>query len=80
MVKKSNANHSIKNKYFRIIVLVFSLIILMGTVFFIFINYEQDELSRERESLQYKADTISEMASTLNEVFFRARGFTLLKD
>lgn len=80
MVKESNANHSIKNKYFRIIVLVFSLIILMGTVFFIFINYEQDELSREREGLQYKADTISEMASTLNEVFFRARGFTLLKD
>lgn len=80
MVKKSSSNHSIKNRYLRIIVVVFSLIVIMGTVFFLFINYEQDELSRDRETLQFKADTISEMASTLNEVFFRARGFTLLKD
>ncbi|WP_313640197.1 ATP-binding protein [Paenibacillus sp.] len=80
MAKESSSNHSIKNRYLRIIIVVFSLIVIMGTVFFLFINYEQDELGRDRETLKYKADTISEMASTLNEVFFRARGFTLLKD
>lgn len=78
-MKVRNINRSIKNKYFRIIALVFSLIIIMGAVFFLFINYEQNKLSRDREVLQNKADTISELAGALNEVFFRARGYTALK-
>lgn len=79
MTKRSNANHSIKNRYFRIIALVFALIIIMGSIFFFFINDEQNKLSRDREILQNKADTITDLASALNEVFFRARGFSALK-
>jgi PAS domain S-box-containing protein len=77
--KETKTNRSIKNKYFSIIALVFSLIIIMGSVFFIFINDEQNDLSSERQILQNKADTIGELASSLNEVFFRARGFIALK-
>lgn len=80
MPKGSSSNRSIKNRYFRIIVLVFSLIIILGVFFFVYINSEQKKLSHDREVLQYKADTINELASTLNEVFFRARGYTLLKN
>lgn len=69
MTKGSSSNHSIKNRYFRIIALVFSLIILMGSVFLFFINNEQNKLSRDREVLQNKADTINELATALNEVF-----------
>lgn len=79
MTKGSSSNHSIKNRYFRIIALVFSLIIIMGSVFLFFINNEQNKLSRDREVLQNKADTINELATALNEVFFRARGFSALK-
>lgn len=69
MTKGSSSNHSIKNRYIRIIALVFSLIILMGSVFLFFINNEQNKLSRDREVLQNKADTINELATALNEVF-----------
>lgn len=69
MTKGSSSNHSIKNRYFRIIALVFSLIIIMGSVFLFFINNEQNKLSRDREVLQNKADTINELATALNEVF-----------
>lgn len=69
MTKGSSSNHSIKNRYFRIIALVFSLIIIMGSVFLFFINNEQNKLSRDRENLQNKADTINELATALNEVF-----------
>jgi len=51
----------------------------MGSVFLFFINNEQNKLSRDREVLQNKADTINELATALNEVFFRARGFSALK-
>ncbi|ASA22811.1 ATP-binding protein [Paenibacillus donghaensis] len=70
---------SIRTRYYRIIFSVFSLFILSGVTFFIYIHMEQDGLSRDREVLQHKADTINQLATTLKDVFFRARGYSLLK-
>lgn len=79
MIMANQAKHSIKKRYFRIIFSVFALIICSGTVFFIYIQNEQSSLSHNREVMENKADTINELASTLKEVFFRARGYTSLK-
>ncbi|OMF84708.1 hypothetical protein BK144_29520 [Paenibacillus sp. FSL R7-0273] len=71
---------SIKNKYFRIIAGLITLVLLSGTGLLIYINAEQTSLNRDQDVLQHKAGTINEMAVTLNEVFFRARGYSLLKN
>ncbi|WP_410514912.1 ATP-binding protein [Paenibacillus sp. BR2-3] len=79
MTKAKTSNTSIKTRYFRIILSIFSIIILTGTFFFIYIKTEQSKLSQEREILQHKVDTINELAGTLNDVFFRLRGYAALK-
>ncbi|MEK5446803.1 ATP-binding protein [Paenibacillus sp. FSL R7-0331] len=79
MIRNNLGNMSIKNKYFRIIAGLISLVLLSGMGLFIYINAEQATLDRNQDALQHKAGTINEMAVTLNEVFFRARGYSLLK-
>ncbi|UQZ32310.1 hypothetical protein C2I18_01360 [Paenibacillus sp. PK3_47] len=70
---------SIRKRYFRIVSGLFVLIVLTGIALFVYINHQQQKISAEREVLEHKADTVSELASTLNDVFFRVRGYTLLK-
>ncbi|WP_054941250.1 ATP-binding protein [Paenibacillus ihuae] len=70
---------SIKKKYFRIIAGLIILVILTGAGLYLYINAEQERLNHNQEVLQHKAGTINEMAATLNEVFFRVRGYSLLK-
>ncbi|WP_150275858.1 ATP-binding protein [Paenibacillus tepidiphilus] len=74
------ANLSIRSKYFRIISAMFVVVVLTAAGLLLYINSEQHKLSRERELLQNKAQTINELAVTLNDVFFRARGYTALKN
>ncbi|WP_189027530.1 ATP-binding protein [Paenibacillus albidus] len=59
---------------------MFALIILSGAAFFIYIQAEQTKLAQEREILQHKTDTINQLAGTLSDVFFRARGYVALKN
>ncbi|MGN7761903.1 ATP-binding protein [Paenibacillus sp. 22594] len=73
------SNTSIKTKYYRIITLLFVLIVLTVSVLFLYINTQQSRLKTEREVLQTKANIIDGLAGTLNEVFFRARGYIALK-
>ncbi|SDN04498.1 ATP-binding protein [Paenibacillus jilunlii] len=73
------SNHSIKTKYYRIITLLFLLLVVTVTILFFYINSQQSRLKAEREVLQTKANTIDELAGALNEVFFRARGYIALK-
>ncbi|WP_151734584.1 ATP-binding protein [Paenibacillus tengchongensis] len=80
MSRTKFANLSIRSKYFRIITAMFIVVILTAGCLFIYINSQQAKLSRERETLQYKAQTINELAATLNDVFFRARGYISLKN
>ena len=70
---------SIKTKYYRIIFVLFLLIILFGDGLFFFFNTQQDKLKQDREVLQHKTAVFNELASTLNDVFFRARGYIALK-
>lgn len=81
MVKRKKfVNLSIKDKYFRIISGLFVLIVLTGLLLFFYISSQQNKLSHDREVLQNKAETITELATTLNDVFFRVRGYTALKN
>lgn len=68
--KKKFVNLSIKDKYFRIISGLFVLIVLTGLLLFFYISSQQNKLSHDREVLQNKAETINELATTLNDVFF----------
>ncbi|MNO21687.1 Sensor protein kinase WalK [compost metagenome] len=70
---------SIKTKYFRVITLLFLLLVVTVSVLFFYINSQQSRLKTEREVLQTKANTIDGLAGALNEVFFRARGYVALK-
>lgn len=79
MIRRSLSNMSIKHKYFRIIAGLIILVILTGAGLYLYINAEQERLNHNQEVLQHKAETINEMAATLNDVFFRIRGFSLLK-
>jgi PAS domain S-box-containing protein len=74
-----NANLSIKTKYFRIIFILFIVIMLFGIALFYYINAEQDKLNNDRMKLQHKTETINELTSTLNDVFFRVRGYVAVK-
>lgn len=80
MSRTKFVNRSIKDKYFRIISGLFVLIALIGISLFLYINSQQNQLNRDREVLQHKAETINELAATLNDVFFRVRGYTALKN
>ncbi|MEK3670572.1 MULTISPECIES: ATP-binding protein [unclassified Paenibacillus] len=73
------ADVSIKTKYFRIIFILFIAIMLSGIGLFFYINNQQDKLKHDRGVLQHKTETINELAATLNDVFFRARGYVALK-
>ncbi|MBW4083000.1 PAS domain-containing protein [Paenibacillus sp. S150] len=73
------ANSSIKTKYYRIIALLFLLIVLTVCILFFYINTQQSKLKADRDVLQAKTDTINELAGAVNEVFFRARGYVALK-
>ncbi|WP_379150780.1 ATP-binding protein [Paenibacillus sp. sgz5001063] len=73
------SNVSMKTKYFRIITLLFTFLVLSISVLFFYINSQQSRLKSERELLQNKAHTIDQLAGMLNEVFFRARGYVALK-
>lgn len=79
MTTKKLSNMSIKNRYFRIISGLFIMVVLTGFAFFLYINDQQQKISTEQAVLENKAETVNELASTLNEVFFRVRGYSVLK-
>lgn len=79
MSNSRTARLSIKTKYFRIIVILFLAIVLCGIGLFFYVDTQQDELKQDREVLQHKTKTLNELAVTLNDVFFRARGYIALK-
>lgn len=79
MINNKLADVSIKTKYFRIIFILFLAIMLSGIGLFFYINNQQDKLKHDRGVLQHKTETINELAATLNDVFFRARGYVALK-
>lgn len=79
MKKDSISNKSIKTKFLRIIVSLFILIIVAGTIIFFYINTEQEQIQQDREILQNKTDTINELSDTLKEVIFRARSYAAFK-
>ncbi|WP_019910121.1 ATP-binding protein [Paenibacillus sp. HW567] len=79
MSTNRHADSSIKTKYYRIIAGLFVLIVLVVGVLFLYINTQQTKLKNDRNVLQHKTETINELAATLNEVFFRARGYAALK-
>ncbi|WNS44603.1 ATP-binding protein [Paenibacillus sp. MMS20-IR301] len=79
MRNRDIANVSIKTKYFRIIFILFIAFLISGIALFFYINNQQDKLKSDRVVLQHKTETINELAATLNEVFFRARGYVALK-
>lgn len=81
MVNRSKfVNMNIKDKYFRIISGLFVLIAMIGISLFLYINSQQHHITQDREVLEHKAETINELATTLNDVFFRVRGYTALKN
>ncbi|NQX45998.1 PAS domain S-box protein [Paenibacillus tritici] len=69
------ADRSIKTKYYRILLILFIAIMAGGISLFYYINAQQEQLEQDREVLQHKTGTINELADTLKEVFFRARGY-----
>ncbi|MDF9844852.1 PAS domain S-box-containing protein [Paenibacillus sp. PastF-1] len=79
MIRRSISNMSIKKKFFHIIAGLITVVLLTGIGLFIYIHAEQTRMIHNQEVLQNKADTINEMAVTLNDVFFRVRGYSLLK-
>lgn len=78
-MKAEVSNRSIKTKYIRIIVSLFSLILVAGTIIFSFLNTEQNELKEKREILQNKTNTIDALAETMKDVVFRARSYAAFK-
>ncbi|WP_339218603.1 ATP-binding protein [Paenibacillus sp. FSL H8-0332] len=68
-------DRSIKTKYYRILLLLFVAIMAGGIGLVFYINAQQEQLDQKRDVLQYKTATINELAVTLSEVFFRARGY-----
>lgn len=68
-------DRSIKTKYYRILLLLFVAIMAGGIGLVFYINAQQEQLDQKREVLQHKTATINELAVTLSEVFFRARGY-----
>lgn len=79
MNTRTLSSMSIKNRYFRLISALFILIAVTGSAFFLYINHQQQKISTERGILENKAETVNELASTLNDVFFRVRGYSVLK-
>lgn len=79
VIRRNLSKMSIKNKYFRIIAGLITAVLLSGIGLFVYIHAEQARLNHDQEVLQNKAATINEMAVTLNDVFFRVRGYSLLK-
>ncbi|MDQ0192874.1 ATP-binding protein [Paenibacillus wynnii] len=77
--KTKRMNTSIKTRYLRIIISLFSIIILLGSSSFIYLNKEQTRLQEAREVLQNKTNTIDVLAETLKEVIFRARSYAAFK-
>lgn len=74
------ADVSLKTRYYRIIAMLFIAVMLIGIGLFYYINAQQDKLKHDRDVLQHKTETINELAATLNDVFFRARGYVALKN
>ncbi|WP_052088339.1 ATP-binding protein [Paenibacillus wynnii] len=70
---------SIKTKYLRIIIILFSIIILLGSISFIYLNKKQTQQQEAREVLQNKTNTIDVLAESLKEVIFRARSYAAFK-
>lgn len=79
MNEKSAVNSSIKTKYFRIIYGLFILVMVTGILSFSFIHLQQTKLTQDRDALQNKSDIIDDLASSLQEVFFRVRGYIAVK-
>jgi PAS domain S-box-containing protein len=68
-------HRSIRTRYFRIIFILFTLVLLTGSLIFFYMQQKQHTLNAEREALRNKTEKIVELADSLNEIFFRARGY-----
>ncbi|TCZ80151.1 PAS domain-containing protein [Paenibacillus albiflavus] len=75
MVSQANKNRSIRTRYFRIIYILFAFVLLTGSLFYVYMQQKQNTLNMEREALANKTNKIVELSESLNDIFFRARGY-----
>lgn len=77
---KQLQNASLRSHYIRLLSLGIIFILLLNTALYLYVNHEQEELENQYFILQEKKDVFNNLSLTLNQIFFRARGYYSFKN
>lgn len=66
---------TLRGRYIRILTFGIILLLLINTAIYAFVNIQQERLEDQYFTLQEKKDIFNELSLSLNEIFFRARGY-----
>lgn len=66
---------SLRGRYVRLLTIGIIVMLVINTAIYAFVNIQQDRLEQDYFSLQEKKDIFNELSLSLNNIFFRARGY-----
>lgn len=66
---------SLRGRYIRLLTIGIIAMLVINTAIYAFVNIQQESLENRYFTLQEKKDIFNELSLSLNQIFFRARGY-----
>lgn len=80
MIKENQPTFKIRHKYYRTVASLIGILLLLVIGSGMYITSRQKELNGERKKITEKFMAVESLEETLNQIFFRARGYYAFQD